>query len=63
MTSPYACANYIKFVYDSWEAAVIKELLTRLIVCSLCIMSICNLSYFPFWFQRRDIGLDFGEEV
>ena len=22
-----------------------KELLTRLIVCSLCIMSICNLSY------------------
>ena len=21
----------------------------RLIVCSLCILSICNFNYFPFW--------------
>ena len=28
-----------------------KELLTRLTICSLCIMSICNLSYFPFSFE------------
>ena len=27
------------------------QLLTRLTVCSLCIMSICNLSYFPFCFE------------
>ena len=27
-----------------------KELLTRLTICSLCILSICNISYFPFWF-------------
>ena len=27
-----------------------KKLLTRLIICSLCIMTICNFSYFPFWF-------------
>ena len=27
-----------------------KELLIRLAVCSLCIMSICNV--FPFWFRR-----------
>ena len=30
-----------------------KELLARLNlhVCSLCIIFICNLSYFPFWFE------------
>ena len=27
-----------------------KKLLTRLTICSLCIFTICNLSYFPFWF-------------
>ena len=26
-----------------------KELLTRLTICSLCILTICNFSYFPFW--------------
>ena len=26
-----------------------KELLTRLTVCSLCILNICNFSYFQFW--------------
>ena len=28
-----------------------KELLTELFICSLCILSICNLSYFPFGFE------------
>ena len=28
-----------------------KELLTRLNICSLCILSICNSSYFPFGFE------------
>ena len=27
-----------------------KELLTRLAICYLCILTICNISYFPFWF-------------
>ena len=31
-----------------------KELSTRLAICSLCILTICNFSYFPFWFRGRD---------
>ena len=27
-----------------------KELLTWLTICSLCILTICNFSYFPIWF-------------
>ena len=27
-----------------------KELPTRLTIFSLCILTICNFSYFPFWF-------------
>ena len=27
-----------------------KELLTRLTICSLCILANCNFSYFPFLF-------------
>ena len=30
-----------------------KELLTRLTVYSLCIISICSFSYFPIWFEGR----------
>ena len=26
-----------------------KELFTRLTICSLCILTICNFSYFPFF--------------
>ena len=28
-----------------------KELLTRLTICTLCILTICNFSYFPFGFE------------
>ena len=28
-----------------------KELLTLLTICSLCIFSVCNFYYFPFWFE------------
>ena len=28
-----------------------KEFLTRLTICSLCIVTICNFSYFPFCFE------------
>ena len=33
-----------------------KELLTRLNICSLCILTICNFSYFPFWFRGLELG-------
>ena len=26
-----------------------KYILTRLTLCSLCVLTICNISYFPFW--------------
>ena len=29
-----------------------KWLLTRLTICSLCILTICNFSYFLSWFER-----------
>ena len=35
-----------------------KYLLTRLTICSLCILTICNFSYFPFWFWGLDLGSD-----
>ena len=27
-------------------------------ICSLCILTICNFSYFPFWFLVLDLGTD-----
>ena len=33
-----------------------KELLTRLTICSLCILTICYFSYFPFYFLRAEFG-------
>ena len=27
-----------------------KELFTMLTICSLCIFTLCNFRYFPFWF-------------
>ena len=36
----------------------LKELFTMLTICSLCDLSICNLSYFPLWFQVQDFGSD-----
>ena len=35
-----------------------KELLTRLTICSLCILTICKFSYFPFWFLGLALGSD-----
>ena len=35
-----------------------KELLIRLTVFSLCIMHICNFSYFLFWFRGQQFGTD-----
>ena len=33
-----------------------KKLLTRLTICSLCILTICNISYFPLWFGWAGFG-------
>ena len=46
--SPYVCTDCFVF-----GLGLAKELLTRLTICSLCIMSICNYSYFQFWFSSR----------
>ena len=35
-----------------------KELLTRFTICSVCILTICNFSYFKFWFRGLDLGSD-----
>ena len=35
-----------------------KELLIRLTICSLCIFTIYNLRYFPFWFLGLDLDSD-----
>ena len=35
-----------------------KQLLTRLTICSICILTIYNFSHFPFWFLGLDLGSD-----
>ena len=35
-----------------------KKLLTRLTIFSLCILTICNIRYFQFWFLGLDLGSD-----
>ena len=44
---------HIKFASSVWAAEwppLGKKLLTPLTICSLRILTICNFSYFPFWF-------------
>ena len=35
-----------------------KELLIRLTICYFCILTICSVCYFPFWFGEQDLGSD-----
>ena len=35
-----------------------KELLTRLAICSLCVLTSCGISCFPFWFLGLELGSD-----
>ena len=35
-----------------------KQLLTRLTICSLCVLAVCDLSYFPFWLWGLDLDSD-----
>ena len=52
MTFHLTCVNIIlSSVWIAEWPPFGKWLLTRLTICSLCILSICNYSYFPFWFE------------
>ena len=53
---------YVQIILCSFKVAEWppygKELLTRLTVFSVCNLSICNFSYFSFWFRERDFGFN-----
>ena len=51
MTFHLVCV-YIIFssVWVAEWPSFVKELLTRLTIFSLCVWTICNFSYFSFWF-------------
>ena len=53
MTFHLTCVHII-----SSSVWVAEWLLTRLTICSLCIWTICNFSYFPFWVLALDLGSD-----
>ena len=52
--SLYVCPYYFSSVLVAEWQSFGKELLTRLTMCSLCNLTICNFSYFPL--------LDFGSD-
>ena len=52
------CSYYIQFCLVAEWPTFGKELLTRLTICSLYILTICN-TYFPFGFWGQDLGSDF----
>ena len=45
--------EYVMHTKSKWSPFG-KELLSRLTVCTFCIMSFCNFGYFPFLFQGGD---------
>ena len=47
VTFHLTCVHIIFSSVAKW-APFGKQLLTRLVICSLCILTICNISYFPF---------------
>ena len=46
---------YVHIIFSSISVAEWlrfgKYLLTRLTICALCILTICNIRYSPFWFE------------
>ena len=42
--------EYVMHTKSKWSPFG-KVLLSRLTICTFCIMSFCNFVYFPFWFQ------------
>ena len=55
---PYVYSYYFSSACVAEWAPFGKELLTLLTICSHCILTICNFSYFPFWFCGLDLGSD-----
>ena len=45
--SPYVCSYHFSSVWVAEWSPLGKELPTRLMICSLYILNICNFSYFP----------------
>ena len=41
---------YILVRFGLLSVHLLKKLLPRLTICSLCMLTICNFSYFPVWF-------------
>ena len=48
--SSNVCSYYLSSVLVAEWPYFGKELLPRLTLCSLCNLTLCNFSYFPFWF-------------
>ena len=53
--SPYVCSYYFSSVLVAEWPPFGKWLLTRLIICSPCILTICNIS-FPILVLRAGFG-------
>ena len=56
--SSNVCLYYLSSVLVAEWPYFGKELLPRLTICSLCILTLCHFSYFPFWFWGLDLGSD-----
>ena len=44
------CLYFFSSVWNAEWPPFGKALLTKKTICSLCILTICSLGYFPFWF-------------
>ena len=46
-------------VRDAMSMAFVLGTFTIILtICSLCNLTICHFSYFPFWFRGLDLGSD-----
>ena len=52
--SPYVCSYHFSPVWVTEWPTFGKKLHTQLTICSLCILTVCNLSYFPFLVLRAE---------
>ena len=52
--SPYVCSYYFSSGKGAERPHFGKDLLTRFNICSLCMLTICNSSYFPFLVLRAE---------
>ena len=60
MTFHLMCVHIIFSSVSTAEwPSIEKELLTRLTICSLFILTNCNISNFPFWFWVLKAGFGF----